>query len=173
MRYCYARGYLQCFWECGGSLAAPAVVRHPHACLSGFLLTWLDAQGDSVIHKVLAFIAPKLVGGADAPTPLGDLGLLEMTQAIQLLDSSFELVGPDLLVSAYTPSSGGLSAVASAQCPPQASPAEEVLFYKSWDEFGGLSNFSPHAIRISQGQGTHEWQTVEVRDFLKTLSVRC
>ena len=122
---------------------------------------------------MLAFIAPKLVGGADAPTPLGDLGLLEMTQAIQLLDSSFELVGPDLLVSAYTPSSGGLSAVASAQCLQQTSPADEVLFYKSWDEFGGLSNFSPHAIRISQGQETHEWQTVEVRARSKALSARC
>ena len=165
MRYCYSRGYLQCFWECGGSLAAPAVVRYLRARLgvpSGFL-TLLARQGGSVIHKVLAFIAPKLVGGADAPTPLGDLGLLEMTQAIQLLDSSFELVGPDLLVSAYTPSSGGLSAVALAQRPPQASLADEVLFYKSWDEFGGLSNFSPHAIRITQGQETHEWQTVEVR----------
>lgn len=112
---------------------------------------------------MLAFIAPKLIGGADAPTPLGDLGFTEMTQAIQLLDTSFEVVGPDLLVSAYTPSSGGLSAVAATDCPPQATPADEVLFYKSWDEFGGLSNFSPHAIRIFQGQDAHEWQTVEVR----------
>ena len=116
---------------------------------------------------MLAFIAPKLVGGADAPTPLGDLGILKMTQAIQLLDSSFELVGPDLLVTAYTPSSGGLSAVAAAQRPPQATPAIEVLFYKSWDEFGGLCNFSPHAIRV--GQDAHEWQTVEVR-FARQLA---
>jgi hypothetical protein len=27
MKYCHSRGFLQCFWECGGSLAAPAVVR--------------------------------------------------------------------------------------------------------------------------------------------------
>ena len=112
---------------------------------------------------MLAFIAPKLIGGADAPTPLGDLGFTEMTQAIQLLDTSFEVVGPDLLMSAYTPSSGGLSAVAAAHRLPQALPADEVLFYKSWDEFGSLSNFSPHAIRICHGQDAQEWQTVEVR----------
>jgi len=40
--YCYDRGFLQCLWECGGTLAAPAI-----------------AAG--VIHKTLAFIAPKLV----------------------------------------------------------------------------------------------------------------
>lgn len=43
--YCYDRGFLQCLWECGGTLAAPAI-----------------AAG--VIHKTLAFIAPKLVGHA-------------------------------------------------------------------------------------------------------------
>lgn len=40
--YCYERGFLQCLWECGGTLSAPAI-----------------AAG--VIHKTLAFIAPKLV----------------------------------------------------------------------------------------------------------------
>ena len=29
VKYCNSRGYLQCFWECGGNLAAPAVVRTP------------------------------------------------------------------------------------------------------------------------------------------------
>ena len=33
VKYCNSRGYLQCFWECGGNLAAPAVVRtHMFAC---------------------------------------------------------------------------------------------------------------------------------------------
>ena len=40
--YCYDRGFLQCLWECGGTLAAPAI-------------------SAGVIHKALAFIAPKLV----------------------------------------------------------------------------------------------------------------
>ena len=40
--YCYDRGFLQCLWECGGLLAAPAIA-------------------GGAIHKVLAFVAPKLV----------------------------------------------------------------------------------------------------------------
>lgn len=64
--YCHARGYLQCFWECGGTLAAPAI-----------------AAG--VVHKVLAFIAPKIIGGARAPSPVGELGFVEMTQAVPLV----------------------------------------------------------------------------------------
>ncbi len=39
--------FLQCLWECGGMLAAPAI--------SG-----------GALHKALAFIAPKLVGGRAA-----------------------------------------------------------------------------------------------------------
>ena len=40
--YCYDRGFLQCLWECGGTLAAPAIASR-------------------VIHKAMAFVAPKLV----------------------------------------------------------------------------------------------------------------
>ena len=40
--YCFDRGFLQVLWECGGTLAAPAI-----SC--------------RVIHKALAFVAPKLV----------------------------------------------------------------------------------------------------------------
>jgi diaminohydroxyphosphoribosylaminopyrimidine deaminase/5-amino-6-(5-phosphoribosylamino)uracil reductase len=119
------------------------------------------------VHKIQAFVAPKLIGGHDAPTPLGDLGLLEMTQALQLSDTTFELVGPDLLVSGYLPASKGLRAVAAAAAAATEAPmpplAEEVQFYKAWDEFGALSNFSPHAIRMVQGGLAHEWPTVEVR----------
>ena len=175
MRYCRSRGFLQCFWECGGSLAAPAVVRcacvrcfqpiPPHNTLTRAPLR--AAQSDGVVHKIQAFVAPKLIGGRDAPTPLGELGLLEMTQAVQLCDTTFELVGPDLLVCGYLPASGGLHAIAGAVTAAAARPLpacdEEVLFYKAWDEYGALSNFSPHAIRMSHDGVTQEWLTVEVR----------
>ena len=45
--YCAERGFLQLFWECGG-LAAPAL-------------------RDGVIHHVMAFVAPKIIGNAGAP----------------------------------------------------------------------------------------------------------
>ena len=40
--YCAERGFLQCLWECGGTLAAPAIA-------------------GGTIHKTMAFVAPKLV----------------------------------------------------------------------------------------------------------------
>lgn len=40
--YCHDRGFLQCLWECGGMLAAPAIA-------------------GGAIHKAMAFVAPKLV----------------------------------------------------------------------------------------------------------------
>ena len=52
---------MQVLWECGGTLAAPAIT-------------------GATIHKAMAFIAPKLVGGVRAPTPVGELGNVEMTQ---------------------------------------------------------------------------------------------
>lgn len=61
-QYCASRGFLRCFWECGGTLSAPAL-----------------ASG--TIHRVMAFIAPKIIGGTQSYTPVGNLGFVEMTQA--------------------------------------------------------------------------------------------
>ena len=43
-------------------------------------------------HQVIAFVAPKIIGGTTAPTPVGELGMVEMTQALQLSDVNFEVV---------------------------------------------------------------------------------
>ncbi len=139
--YCYDRGFMQLLWECGGMLAAPAIAGH-------------------AIHKLMAFVAPKVVcvcgggcvvyvcwclldsfllclfdyivihhiiiqphhihhhhhysqiGGPRAPTPVGELGFVEMTQALELTDTQWQQVGPDLLMTGYLPCSGGLSALA-------------------------------------------------------------
>lgn len=93
--YCYQRGFLACLWECGGALAAPAVA-------------------DNAIHKVMAFIAPKIIGGDRAPTPMGELGFVEMTQAIDVLESHWTPVGPDLMMHGYLPTSGGPKALAQS-----------------------------------------------------------
>jgi len=37
-------------------------------------------------------MAPKIIGGLNAPTPVGELGMSQMTQAINLIDHSYEQV---------------------------------------------------------------------------------
>lgn len=44
------------------------------------------------------FIAPKIIGGKGAPSPVGELGMIEMTQALNLHDVSYEQVGCDLIL---------------------------------------------------------------------------
>ncbi|KAK9907626.1 hypothetical protein WJX75_007205 [Coccomyxa subellipsoidea] len=174
--YCQERGFLQVLWECGGTLAAPAI-----------------AAG--VIHKALAFIAPKLIGGVRAPSPVGELGNVEMTQAVSLVDTHWQAVGPDMLLEGYLPSSGGLASlgaklkagaqqlgtldtgrasssagVSAAAAAAQngaylGSPSNGTIhrrwlrctegkcaeFYKSWDRYGALSNFSAHPVSLPDG----------------------
>jgi len=82
MAYLYERGFCSALWECGGKLAASAI-----------------AQG--AVQKVLAFIAPKIIGGSYAPTPVGDLGFTTMTEALPLERVRWRVVGSDCLVEGY------------------------------------------------------------------------
>mmetsp|Transcript_2218 Transcript_2218/g.7942 ORF Transcript_2218/g.7942 Transcript_2218/m.7942 type:complete len:720 (+) Transcript_2218:195-2354(+) len=177
MDYCAQRGFLQCFWECGGNLSAPAIL-------------------DGVIHKVMGFVAPKIVGGVTAPTPVGDLGNVQMTQAIELDRPHYETIGRDLMVTGYITSSyssikpvpgsvighhlssklehdahgesepdGALELTSSEvqqalvaawgllPGPPQGMSRRPkvIRFFKAWDEYGCFSNFSPHPIVVDSG----------------------
>ena len=82
MNSLYKRGLMSVLWECGGTLAAEAIA-------------------DGAVQKVWAFIAPKLIGGAIAPSPIGELGLERMTQAKALSDVSITPVGEDFLLKGY------------------------------------------------------------------------
>jgi len=180
-QYMYARGFLRCFWECGGGLAAPAMK-------------------SGVFHNIMAFIAPKLIGGgSSAPTPLGDLGLQAMHDALPLSGVQVETCGRDILMRGYAPNSqstgrlgqittvgysvrgldfdvgessddderaddGTLIAVELAAaslvnhdevCGMDELPP--IKFFKAWDEYGALSNFSPFPIEIDG----FVWPTVE------------
>ncbi|MBE9248842.1 bifunctional diaminohydroxyphosphoribosylaminopyrimidine deaminase/5-amino-6-(5-phosphoribosylamino)uracil reductase RibD [Dolichospermum sp. LEGE 00240] len=84
MNHLYERGFCSVLWECGGILAASAI-----------------AQG--AVQKIMAFIAPKIIGGDHAPTPVGDLGLTSMTEALPLERVSWRIVGNDCLVEGYLP----------------------------------------------------------------------
>ncbi len=78
----YDRGFLSVLWECGGTLAARAIA-------------------DGAVQKVWAFIAPKIIGGEMAATPVGDLGLTKMTEAVELENVSIRVVGCDYLLEGY------------------------------------------------------------------------
>ncbi|CAI8613275.1 unnamed protein product [Vicia faba] len=136
--------------ECGGTLAASAI-------------------SSGVIHKVYAFVAPKIIGGKNAPSPVGDLGMVEMSQALNLIDVSYEQIGPDLLVSGFLqPILDMAPTIPSPEetfvVDPTVSPYESstIFFYVSWDTYGALSNFSPHPIQMPDENGDSvTWLSVE------------
>ena len=82
MEHLYDRGCSRVLWECGGTLAARAI-----------------AAG--VVQKIMAFIAPKIIGGSDAPSPVGDLGLNQMTDALPLERIKIAQIDRDLLIEGY------------------------------------------------------------------------
>ncbi len=84
MAHLYERGFSAVLWECGGTLAAQAI-----------------AEG--MVQKILAFIAPKIIGGSNAPSPIGDLGLTNMTQALALERVRWQTIDSDCLVEGYLP----------------------------------------------------------------------
>jgi len=73
-----ARGCNQVLWECGPALAAAAL-----------------RQG--CVQQIAAVVAPKLLGGEAARTPLGDLGLTDVQQAQLWTGEGLQQLGPDLL----------------------------------------------------------------------------
>lgn len=78
----YQRGLSTVLWECGGTLSAVALKQR-------------------VIQKLWAFVAPKLIGGKQAATPVGDMGLTQMTAALKLRHTELEKIGPDWLIQGY------------------------------------------------------------------------
>ena len=87
MKQLYDRGLAKILWECGGTLAAQALA-------------------DGVIQKIMAFIAPKIIGGQTAPSPVGDLNLTKMTDALPLERIKLQAIDSDILVEGYLPIDG-------------------------------------------------------------------
>lgn len=54
-----------------------------------------------LVDKVLWFIAPKIIGGKDAPGPVGGAGRGRMDEALELKDMTFGRVGKDFYVEGY------------------------------------------------------------------------
>lgn len=150
MEYLYDRGYLSILWECGGTLSASAI-------------------SSGVIHKVYAFVAPKIIGGKNAPSPVSELGMVEMTQALELTDVCYEQIGPDMLISGFLQPVPDLTPIIpsveeTSAIDPTVTPYESsiIFFYKTWDPYGAFSNFSPHAIQMTDESGNSvSWPSVE------------
>ena len=82
MEHLYQKELSKVLWECGGTLAAKAIA-------------------DGTIQKVMAFIAPKIIGGTSAATPIGELGLSKMTDALQLKDIEVKAIDRDIVIEGY------------------------------------------------------------------------
>ncbi|MBC6423814.1 MAG: bifunctional diaminohydroxyphosphoribosylaminopyrimidine deaminase/5-amino-6-(5-phosphoribosylamino)uracil reductase RibD [Hormoscilla sp. SP5CHS1] len=82
MAHLYERNFLSVLWECGGALAAQAIA-------------------DGAVQKIAAFIAPKIIGGTGAHSPVGDLGFTAMTQALLLRRLQLTQLGNDFLLTGY------------------------------------------------------------------------
>lgn len=54
-----------------------------------------------LVDKVVAFVAPKLIGGAEAPSPVAGRGVSSMESAVTLRDVVWEQVGDDMMVVGY------------------------------------------------------------------------
>ena len=60
-----------------------------------------SALTSGLVDKVVAFVAPKILGGKTAPTPVGGTGIPGMEDAIALRDLKVKKVGEDLLIEGY------------------------------------------------------------------------
>ena len=59
-----------------------------------------SAVEEGVVDKVVVYLAPRLIGGTEAPTVLGGRGFVPIASAVRLRVRSFDSVGDDLRVEA-------------------------------------------------------------------------
>ncbi|VEI46284.1 riboflavin biosynthesis protein [Actinobacillus equuli] len=55
-----------------------------------------SALESGIVNRVHCYIAPKLVGGKQAKTPIGGEGIQQIDQAVKLKLKSTELIGEDI-----------------------------------------------------------------------------
>ena len=65
----------------------------------GILLGALFDLG--LVDKVVAFVAPTIIGGASAPSPVGGLGAEMMADAVELERVRWKRLGRDMLITGY------------------------------------------------------------------------
>jgi diaminohydroxyphosphoribosylaminopyrimidine deaminase/5-amino-6-(5-phosphoribosylamino)uracil reductase len=84
--------------DLAAALAALARRGVMHVLLEGGASLLGSAFDLSLIDHVSVFIAPRIIGGVGAPSPLGGLGVARMQDAVQLRQVCSQQVGSDLLI---------------------------------------------------------------------------
>jgi diaminohydroxyphosphoribosylaminopyrimidine deaminase/5-amino-6-(5-phosphoribosylamino)uracil reductase len=56
---------------------------------------------DGLADKVEAFLAPMLIGGKDAKTPVEGDGFASLEAAVKLEQMTYQMIGSDILVTGY------------------------------------------------------------------------
>jgi diaminohydroxyphosphoribosylaminopyrimidine deaminase/5-amino-6-(5-phosphoribosylamino)uracil reductase len=60
-----------------------------------------SALQHGIVDKVMSFVSPKIIGGADAPTPVEGVGMQHMKDAVCLKEVTFERFDDDILIEGY------------------------------------------------------------------------
>jgi len=79
-----------------GGMKICSILIEGGAALNAYLLE------QKLIDKVYWFIAPKLIGGKTAPTPVAGSGIPLMKDAVNLADVEYQQLDSDLLITGYT-----------------------------------------------------------------------
>jgi diaminohydroxyphosphoribosylaminopyrimidine deaminase/5-amino-6-(5-phosphoribosylamino)uracil reductase len=54
-----------------------------------------------IVDKLVFFVAPKLIGGTDAPGPIGGAGVTRLAEAFELRDIKTAQIDTDFLIEGY------------------------------------------------------------------------
>lgn len=60
-----------------------------------------SAFQESLVDKVVCFIAPQIIGGRTAPTPVGGDGIVNLSKSILLHDIQTRMLGEDIMIEGY------------------------------------------------------------------------
>lgn len=70
-----------------------------HVLIEGGGETIASAIKEGLVDRLYIFIAPKIIGGRDATTPVEGIGIKDISQALRVKDVGIQRVGDDILVS--------------------------------------------------------------------------